>query len=158
MIRNVFGVYTLIGIIQKHILHLLHYAHTVMDTRLATCSSHAGGHSYILKPLFNDEMWNLSHACHFVQDFLVVLHLNGKFQEISLPSVDISIYVFLAVLKVPQSDSIFLTSLHCLESKYINLMIPQQGYVVICDVHWIYSQNTTPHKTRHEHSDGLLSK
>jgi len=45
-------------------------------------------------------MWNLSHASQFVQDLLVVLHLSGRFQEICLPSVDISIYVFLALLEV----------------------------------------------------------
>jgi hypothetical protein len=72
-----------------------------MDTRLATCHSHAGGHSYILKPFFSDEMWNLSHASQFVQDLLLVLHLNGKFQEICLPNVDISVYMFIALFKVP---------------------------------------------------------
>ena len=129
-----------------------------MDTRLATCNSHAGGHPYILKPFFR--WWNVESLPHLSVCSRLSCSSPFKWQiseNLFTQCRHISIHVS-STFKVLLPGSIFLTSLHCLESKYLNLIIPQQGYVVICDVHWIYSQNVTPRKTRHERSDGLFSK
>jgi hypothetical protein len=86
MFHNVVGVYKLIGIIQKHILHRYCIMHTHMWIQgLQHVIAMLEVIHTLLNLFFRDEMWDFSHASQFVQYFLLVLHLNGKFRKSVYP-------------------------------------------------------------------------